>query len=38
MDSAAFYVCFLIGMVLFSGEPSLLDALVSTLDASACSP
>lgn len=38
MDSAALYVCFLIGMVLFSGEPSLLDALVANLYSSACSP
>ena len=38
MDSTAFYVCFLIGLVMFSGEPSLLDALVANLDHSACSP
>ncbi len=28
----------MLAMALFNGNPSLLDALVATLDASACSP
>lgn len=38
MSDAAFYICLAVVVILFAGEPSLMDAIQGYLSSAGCRP
>ena len=38
MSDAAFYICLTVVVILFAGEPSLMDAIHNYLNSAGCRP
>ena len=38
MGDAVFYICLTVAVILFTGEPSLMDAIQNYLNSAGCRP